>query len=135
MSAGYTVFSSVEKPVTFAFRDVQVACGQDVGFATAIGSASTSIPLTNVSLWNRFRRCLTNGGIKVYIHIMPAQATLQTGSGKSLFELPCACQSLRRLTRVVSRMYDEELRKAGLEIAGVDPRGEPDSAGSAVRQS
>src|SRR3981081_3084266 len=47
---------------------------------------------------------------------MTARATLQTGSGKSLFELPCACQSLRRLTRVVSRMYDEELRKAGLEI-------------------
>jgi ketosteroid isomerase-like protein len=30
-------FSSVEKPVAFAFHDVQVTCGQDVGFATAIG--------------------------------------------------------------------------------------------------
>jgi uncharacterized protein (TIGR02246 family) len=28
---------SVEKPVTFAFHHVQVTCGQDVGFATAIG--------------------------------------------------------------------------------------------------
>jgi DNA-binding MarR family transcriptional regulator len=34
----------------------------------------------------------------------------------SLFELPCACQNLRRLSRVVTRIYDQELRKAGLEI-------------------
>src|SRR5262249_60711038 len=33
-----------------------------------------------------------------------------------LFELPCACQNLRRLTRMVTRIYDRELRKAGLEI-------------------
>ncbi len=33
-----------------------------------------------------------------------------------LFELPCACQNLRRLTRIVTRIYDQELRKAGLEI-------------------
>ena len=33
-----------------------------------------------------------------------------------LFELPCACQSLRRLTRIVTRIYDQEIRKAGLEI-------------------
>jgi DNA-binding MarR family transcriptional regulator len=34
----------------------------------------------------------------------------------ALFKLPCACQNLRRLARVVSRIYDQELRKAGLEI-------------------
>jgi DNA-binding MarR family transcriptional regulator len=34
----------------------------------------------------------------------------------ALFELPCACQSLRRLTRIVTRIYDQELRKAGVEI-------------------
>jgi len=34
----------------------------------------------------------------------------------NLFPLPCACQNLRRATRVVTRIYDEELRKAGLEI-------------------
>jgi DNA-binding MarR family transcriptional regulator len=34
----------------------------------------------------------------------------------ALFELPCACQNLRRLSRVVTRIYDEELRRAGLEI-------------------
>src|SRR5277367_4909157 len=33
-----------------------------------------------------------------------------------LFELPCACQNLRRLTRIVTRIYDQELRRAGLEI-------------------
>jgi uncharacterized protein (TIGR02246 family) len=30
-------FSSSEKPVVFAFHDVQVTCGQDVAFATAVG--------------------------------------------------------------------------------------------------
>jgi DNA-binding MarR family transcriptional regulator len=34
----------------------------------------------------------------------------------ALFELPCACQNLRRLTRIVTRIYDRELRKAGIEI-------------------
>jgi DNA-binding MarR family transcriptional regulator len=28
----------------------------------------------------------------------------------------CACQNLRRLSRVVTRIYDQELRRAGLEI-------------------
>jgi len=34
----------------------------------------------------------------------------------AIFELPCACQNLRRLSRVVTRIYDQELRTAGLEI-------------------
>lgn len=34
----------------------------------------------------------------------------------ALFDLPCACQNLRRATRVVTRVYDQELRKTGLEI-------------------
>jgi ketosteroid isomerase-like protein/uncharacterized protein YndB with AHSA1/START domain len=37
MATWETFFSSVEKPVAFSFHDVQVTCGQDVGFATAIG--------------------------------------------------------------------------------------------------
>jgi DNA-binding MarR family transcriptional regulator len=44
----------------------------------------------------------------------------EQASGKqstdALFELPCACQNLRRLSRIVSRIYDQELRKSGLEI-------------------
>jgi len=34
----------------------------------------------------------------------------------SLFALPCACQNLRRLSRLVTRIYDQEVRRAGLEI-------------------
>jgi DNA-binding MarR family transcriptional regulator len=34
----------------------------------------------------------------------------------ALFALPCACQNLRRLSRVVTRIYDQELRRADLEI-------------------
>jgi DNA-binding MarR family transcriptional regulator len=41
---------------------------------------------------------------------------LRSQPADALFELPCACQNLRRLTRVVTRIYDQELRKAGLEI-------------------
>src|SRR6516225_5425468 len=37
-------------------------------------------------------------------------------SAGALFPLPCACQNLRRATRAVTRIYDQELRKAGLEI-------------------
>lgn len=38
------------------------------------------------------------------------------GKADGLFPLPCACQNLRRLTRIVTRIYDQELRKAGIEI-------------------
>jgi DNA-binding MarR family transcriptional regulator len=41
---------------------------------------------------------------------------LEKHSAAALFDLPCACQNLRRVTRVVTRIYDQELRKAGLEI-------------------
>ena len=37
MATWETFFSSSEKPVAFAFHDVQVTCAQDVAFATAIG--------------------------------------------------------------------------------------------------
>jgi len=33
-----------------------------------------------------------------------------------LFDLPCACQDLRRATRIITRIYDQELAKAGIEI-------------------
>jgi DNA-binding MarR family transcriptional regulator len=41
---------------------------------------------------------------------------LEQHPAAALFDLPCACQNLRRVTRVVTRIYDLELRKAGLEI-------------------
>jgi len=37
MSTWEKFFSSSEKPVGFAFHDLQVTCGQDVAFATAVG--------------------------------------------------------------------------------------------------
>ncbi len=46
---------------------------------------------------------------------MPHQA-VRNDLAKALFPLPCACQSLRRLTRLVTRIYDQELRKADIEI-------------------
>src|ERR1700733_10922544 len=42
--------------------------------------------------------------------------TLGERPANALFHLPCACQNLRRLSRIVTRIYDEELRRAGLEI-------------------
>jgi len=37
MATWDTFFSSQEKPVTFEFNNIEVTCGQDVAFATAIG--------------------------------------------------------------------------------------------------
>jgi DNA-binding MarR family transcriptional regulator len=54
----------------------------------------------------------------MYIQIM-GRAPIhhaETKVTQTLFPLPCACQSLRRLTRLVTRIYDQELRKAGIEI-------------------
>jgi DNA-binding MarR family transcriptional regulator len=51
----------------------------------------------------------------VYTCIMRSQV-LEKQSVAALFDLPCACQNLRRVTRVVTRIYDQELRKGGLEI-------------------
>src|SRR5260370_42541204 len=45
-----------------------------------------------------------------------SQRTLGEQPGNALFQLPCTCQSLRRLSRIVTRIYDEEVRRAGLEI-------------------
>src|SRR6267143_4281588 len=56
---------------------------------------------------------LTKGAQDVYTSTMGAEAHEKQSA---LFDLPCACQNLRRVTRVVTRVYDQELRKAGLEI-------------------
>ncbi len=52
----------------------------------------------------------------MYIHLAMTSEGITKQSPDALFELPCACQNLRRATRVVTRIYDQELRKAGLEI-------------------
>ena len=43
-------------------------------------------------------------------------AILGARPADALFPLPCACQNLRRLTRIATRIYDQEMRKAGVEI-------------------
>jgi DNA-binding MarR family transcriptional regulator len=63
----------------------------------------------------RKKSCTTRIYYGVYASIRAMRAPANQ-SGAALFELPCACQNLRRLTRVVTRIYDLELRKAGLEI-------------------
>lgn len=60
-------------------------------------------------------RVLTADTVVVHTCSMGTE-TLGTVATHGLFELPCACQNLRRLTRIVTRIYDQELRKAGLEI-------------------
>jgi DNA-binding MarR family transcriptional regulator len=44
------------------------------------------------------------------------QQTFGKQTADALFPLPCACHNLRRVSRVVTRIYDQELRKAGSEI-------------------
>jgi DNA-binding MarR family transcriptional regulator len=45
-----------------------------------------------------------------------ALSTRRIDVSTALFGLPCACGSLRRASRVVTRIYDEALRPSGLEI-------------------
>ena len=42
MNTWETFFSAAEKPVAFAFDDIEVTCGEDVGFATALGTCVTT---------------------------------------------------------------------------------------------
>ena len=53
--------------------------------------------------------------LDVYTYNMRAEA-FGKQTADALFELPCACQNLRRLTRITTRIYDQELKKAGLEV-------------------
>src|SRR5882762_6266034 len=51
----------------------------------------------------------------MYIHLI-VMTIHDDHPPNALFALPCACQNLRRVTRLVTRIYDQELRKAGVEI-------------------
>jgi DNA-binding MarR family transcriptional regulator len=52
----------------------------------------------------------------MYIHTIVDGLIHDLHRANALFPLPCACQNLRRLTRIVTRIYDQELRKADIEI-------------------
>ena len=54
------------------------------------------------------------GALDAYTDILKPEAH-EKQSAAALFDLPCASQNLR-VTRIVTRIYDQELRKAGLEI-------------------
>lgn len=53
---------------------------------------------------------------KMYIHYIVDVPMQNDHPAGALFALPCACQNLRRLTRLVTRLYDQELRNAGIEV-------------------
>lgn len=80
----------------------------------AIISASI-LPSAQIRPCDNFRLNLTVSIIDVYTNDMRIDGCRQQPAD-ALFELPCACQNLRRLTRLITRIYDQELRKAGLEI-------------------
>jgi len=52
MATWDTFFASVERPVSFAFHDVEVTCGADVAFATAVGRCVNIEPTASVSRSN-----------------------------------------------------------------------------------
>ena len=52
----------------------------------------------------------------MYIHLMVDMRIHDDHPSNALFALPCACQNLRRVTRLVTRIYDQELRNADIEI-------------------
>ena len=58
---------------------------------------------------------MTKARLYVYTSVMRTD-TPDKQHPETLYDLPCACQSLRRATRVVTRIYDQELANAGIEI-------------------
>jgi len=52
----------------------------------------------------------------MYIHLIVNMPIHDDHPSNALFALPCACQNLRRVTRLVTRIYDQELRNADIEI-------------------
>ncbi len=55
--------------------------------------------------------------IHVNTSIMKRQAPRLGRSGKAVVRLPCACANLRRAARVVSQLYDQELRPCGMRVS------------------
>src|SRR5258708_25966830 len=53
---------------------------------------------------------------KMYIHTIMDGPIHNVHRANTLFPLPCACQNLRRLTRLVTRIYDQQLHKADIDI-------------------
>lgn len=47
---------------------------------------------------------------------MKRPATDTSSTGKPVVSLPCACANLRRAARVVTQLYDQEMRRAGLRV-------------------
>jgi len=86
------------------------AFGQDLALSHRPAIWGTSGPTSKV------RTSLAAPNIEdVYTYSMRTQAPGAQPS-HNLFELPCACQNLRRLNRILTRIYDQELKSAGLEI-------------------
>jgi DNA-binding MarR family transcriptional regulator len=86
---------------------------------------SLSLTFTNMTLARdasdlaserEFRLHLTQTKHNMYIHLMVNMPIHGDHPSNALFALPCACQNLRRVTRLVTRIYDQELRRAGIEI-------------------
>ena len=47
---------------------------------------------------------------------MKGSATATLVAKKPIVSLPCACANLRRASRIVTQLYDEELRRAGMRV-------------------
>src|SRR5262245_9772968 len=60
----------------------------------------------------------------MYMHLFAMSRALKTTDGEprpftgagELLPLPCACANIRRLSRLVTRLYDAELRESDLEV-------------------
>jgi DNA-binding MarR family transcriptional regulator len=59
---------------------------------------------------------LTQSRKYMYIHVTVDTPAHNVHLANELFPLSCACQNLRRLTRLVTRIYDQELRNANIEV-------------------
>jgi len=70
----------------------------------------------------------------MYIHLIVDMPIHDDHPSNPLFALPCACQNLRRVTRLVTRIYNQELRNAGIE-SSVEQAAEDDAVNVLVPEA
>jgi DNA-binding MarR family transcriptional regulator len=55
-----------------------------------------------------------------YVYTYSGWEHMKKPLARDIIELPCACGNLRRVARIVTRIYDQELKRVGLEISQHD---------------
>src|SRR5215470_12300323 len=116
----------VARTTTPAWLEVMTSGSSGIVRPSSVRSGATSCPRT-AAMWPSVKkssrlphrsiaRLDADVTIDVYTYIRMTLSTRRIDVSTELFGLPCACGSLRRASRVVTRIYDDALRPSGLQI-------------------